>query len=176
MRHYSLGLMLIGLVLFTGVATITFAQGEADCDLQQIKEEYLEAIGSSQDWNELLAVLGEFHSAVAVCNNGYVRSGYGDGSLGPVELEQGTYVLEYESSIDRGEVFNYFNVHLEAITDDGESEDYIINDDSPDDPEREGEIAETNGSAVLRLNGGMYLFRVDVLNYRDWSLRLYKVD
>jgi hypothetical protein len=176
MRRDTLFLALVGLVLALSFAPVSFAQEGAECDLQQIKSEYLESIDAAQSWDELLAALGKFQSAVAVCNNGYVWSGYGDGSIGPIDLEQGTYILEFESLIDMGEEFNYFNVHLEGITDNNESDRYIIDHGIPGDPDQEGEILETNGSAVLRLNGGKYLFNVEILNYREWSIKLYRTD
>jgi hypothetical protein len=176
MRRDTSFLVLVGLVLALSFVPMSFAQEGTDCDLQQIKSEYLESIDVAQSWAELLATLSKFQSAVAVCNNGYVWSGYGDGSIGPIDLEQGTYILEFESSIDIGEEHNYFNVHLEGITDEDESDPYIIGHEIPGDPGRAGEMIETGNSAVLRLNGGKYLFNVEVLNYRDWSIKLFKAD
>jgi hypothetical protein len=174
MRRDALFLMLVGLVLTFSFTSMSFAQEGAECDLQQIKSDHLESIDAAQSWDELLAALSKFQSAVAVCNNGYAWSGYGDGSIGPIDLEQGTYILEFKSSIDLGEEFNYFSVHLEGITDDSESDRNVIDHDTPSDPDRAGEVIETSNSAVLRLNGGKYLFNIEVLNYRDWSIKLYK--
>ncbi len=174
------GSSLVFLISTVGMMTRIYAQGggdgKAECDQPAIVAEYNEKFTSAEDWATLSETLNEFQSVVATCNEGYIWSGFADSQIGPIELEQGVYILEYTSTVDRGEVFNYFNVDLTSVTDESESEDYIIYDDFPGDESHEGEIVELKGGATLRLNGGKYLFELDLLNYQDWTVRLYKAD
>ena len=172
---------LLGLLaLLTMLTCPTYAQGRDDtaseCDFGSVVIRHVETIRISENWGQLLEALKEFQVEIAVCNGGYTWSGYGDSMLGPIDLEAGTYVLEYVSSVDRGEVFNYFGVHLVGLTDARESDKYIINDDVPGEQDRRGEVIEVKGGTSLRLKGGMYLFEVSLLSYLDWTFRLYRVN
>lgn len=170
---------LLGLLASLTVLTCpTYAQSGDDtapeCDFGSVVMMYVETIRSSENWSQLLEALKEFQVEVAVCNGGYTWSGYGDSMLGPIDLEAGTYVLEYVSSVDRGAI-NYFNVHLVGLTDANEIDKYIIHDDVPDEEGRRGEVIQVKGGTSLRLKGGKYLFEVSLLNYLDWTFRLYRV-
>ncbi len=167
--------LLVAAALVAGVA-VNAQNGEAaECDLEIVKTEYTEQITDAEDWDSLATILNDFRSTVAACAEGYTWSGYASGLLGPVDLEQGVYVVEYLAEIDAGDTINYFIGHLISVADESESEEYFIDDDVPGDEDREGEIIQLKSGTTLRLNGGTYLIQIESLNFRDWEVRLYKV-
>ena len=148
----------------------TFGQGELQCEPVTITDaitgaqDLLTQAQTSLDSSDLesaLAALDEIttltQEAGALCR-GWYWEGTGNNALGPVELEAGSYLVEYTGI---GGQFGIFGITPENLA----QQEFLM-------PTMENPSGEFSGRALIRVGGGRYMLSVTAANIQEWSVTL----
>jgi hypothetical protein len=156
----------------------SMAQDES-CDVQGMKaavttaQNLLEQAQTAIDSNDMASALTLIREAQGQLSNAYSRcEGWyfedeGPEVLGPLELGEGVYIIEYASEVPDGPFpMGIFSVEFENLDEDELIWDSIM--------EMRTEAGAFNGRQTVRLEGGRYLISIDAAGIKEWSLELSK--
>ncbi len=95
---------------------------------------------------------------------GWMWEGTNEDAVGPLSLEAGVYVLNFE--VTASQSYGVFNAVFTNLDEEEFIGDFVN--------ESLDEVGTYTGRQVIRLEGGRYLIGVDALGVEDWSLHLEK--
>jgi hypothetical protein len=118
------------------------------------------AIASIEKVNDLS------QSALSKCK-GWTFEGTGTDALGPLQLEKGTYILEYTYKIPESTfALGVFGAELKNV-----DQEELIFDTVLDTQSKAGEF---KGRKAIKLAGGRYLISITATGLEDWTATLTK--
>lgn len=158
-------------ILLLLLAMPTLGQGELQCEDESItaaiintKVLLLQAQASldSGDPEAAVTTLEEVaaltHQAVAACR-GWHWEGVGNDALGPVELEAGSYLVEYEGI--GGQLGGVFGITPQSLA----QQEFLM-------PTMESPSGEFSGRFLFHVEGGRYMLSVTTANIESWTVTL----
>ncbi|MCB9455837.1 MAG: hypothetical protein H6671_07625 [Anaerolineaceae bacterium] len=108
----------------------------------------------------------QLRTAQSLCN-GWNFEGDSTDALGPLELEEGVYILEYKVTVPESSfVFGALSIDFENLEKDELFFDGVL--------ETYTESGEFDARKTVRLDGGRYLISVDASSIGMWSISLSK--
>ncbi len=150
-------LLMVVLALGFGLP-MAAAQDEAPaCDIAALTSGYTESLAAAQTVEDLQALHDQLASDIAVCQ-GLAFTGSGNQTVGPLELEEGLYIVEYGYT-EGAKIF------LATVT--------AIGSDEVLAPIFAASAGQSN-SGTLEFKGGKYLFSLQAQG--EWHFNLTQVE
>lgn len=158
-----LALLLALLIAALPVITAQDESAPACDDPAALAATYTEQLATITTLDELQAIQHSIASDLAACN-GFVWEGTGNQVFGPIEIEAGKYIFNYDFKKQEGDLCSFAAINAQLEPTEGNE---FINSVT------EVVDVDKTGQSLQDIEGGEYLFSI-TSNCIDWTFELVK--